>query len=236
MLSVLGALLAASAASAENGAQLYDRHLKINISQEYILQTPEGYDPQKKYPLLIVVHGKDGSAREQAGAWGGLASGRGYLLLCPQFDGDYGLMDRREDVRLMQVLLELQQAFPYVESHVYLTGYSEGGEFASRFAFKHPTILQGAAFLAAPEFGQPVNLLRNRMVKFFVGVGEKDDARLDNRLRAAQRFAQEMRGLQYDITLKVYPGAGRELSDGMKTDVVNFFDALLKSGDEEYQE
>jgi poly(3-hydroxybutyrate) depolymerase len=231
----LGVFLFAAAASAAGGPQFYARHLKINISQEYVLQTPEGYDPGKKYPLLIAVHGSEGSAREQAQAWGDLASGN-YILLCPQFEGDYKLMNRREDVRLMQILLELRQNFPYEENHVYLAGYSEGGEFASRFAFKRPTIIQGTALFAVREFGQPVNLLRNRAVKFFVGVGEKDDNRLDNRLRAATRFYQQMRRLQYDILLKVYPQAGRELNDDMKTDAVNFFGSLLQSGTGEDQE
>ena len=88
MLVGIGWLLAAAVAGAQP-AQVHERALQRNVNQLYLLQVPPGYDPQRHYPLLIVVHGEEETAREECERWSGFAAREQLILLCPQFRGRY---------------------------------------------------------------------------------------------------------------------------------------------------
>lgn len=62
---------------------------------EGILMWPVGYDPAKKYPLVIVVHGGPESHFQNGwntsyGRWGQLLAGRGYFVWHPNYRGSTG--------------------------------------------------------------------------------------------------------------------------------------------------
>ena len=227
MLAGIGWLLAGAVAGAQP-AQIYERALQRNINQVYLLQVPPGYDAQRNYPLLIVVHGEEETAQEECDRWSGFAAREQLLLLCPQFRGNYKDLDGRENVVLMQILFELQAEFPYNREQVFLVGYSDGAEFAQEIAFRHPNIVSGVAVLAADDYVEQIpDLLRNRKVRFLLGVGEKDAIRTYRRAKRAERFYNKVQKLNYDIRFSVYPAAGHAWTPEMQADAEDFVRQLL---------
>ena len=209
--------------------RLFERRLQKNITQTYFVQTPQGYNPDQNYPLLIVVHSEKESSRDAVDHWGALADRENYILVCPLFSAGFETLQNKEDLWLMHILLELQDDFPYDRNKVYMAGFSGGGECAHRIAFKRPNIVQAVCVFAAESYDIPPTLMRNRQVKFFVGVGEKDDYVKDNRVSKAQRFYNLLKVTGYDVSFKIYPGIKRELTEEMREDAITFFNTIRKS-------
>jgi len=113
------------------------------------LMLPKDYDPKKKYPLIVEVHG--GPASAVVGHWGGggglsgtAFSALGYFVLQPNPRGSYGQgeaftqANRKDfgygDLRDILAGVDAAQAkYSIDDSRVGLTGWSYGG-FMSMFA------------------------------------------------------------------------------------------------------
>ena len=114
------------------------------------LMFPRNYDPAKKYPLIVEVHG--GPAAAVIGRWGGGAGGfsatgfsaQGYFVLMPNPRGsygqgeaftqanrsDFGYGDLRDILAGVDTVLK---SYPVDPNRVGLTGWSYGG-FMTMFA------------------------------------------------------------------------------------------------------
>ncbi|HOY08575.1 MAG TPA: dienelactone hydrolase family protein [Candidatus Omnitrophota bacterium] len=209
--------------------RLFERRLQKNITQTYFVQTPQGYNPDQKYPLLIAVHSEKETSRDAVDQWGPLADRENYILICPSFSLGFETLQNKEDLWLMHVLLELRSDFPYDQDKVYLVGFSGGGECVHRMAFKRSNIVQAVCVFAAAEYDIPPTLMRNRQVKFFVGVGEKDNFVKDNRVSKSQKFYNLLKVTGYDVTFKIYPETGQSLTEAMREDAMMFFNTIRKS-------
>ena len=105
---------------------------KIFEGLTYLISYPEGFDKDKKHPLVILLHGA-GSREETTESLRAHAclkkilerqDERGYILLAP-------LCKRgtwNEWMLLLVRLVEKYRGLSYIdETHVHLTGYSMGG-------------------------------------------------------------------------------------------------------------
>ncbi|MFA5261629.1 MAG: dienelactone hydrolase family protein [Candidatus Omnitrophota bacterium] len=226
IVSVLGCLTSNGQAAQP---RLFERRLQKNITQTYFVQTPQGYNPDQKYPLLIAVHSGKETSRDAVDHWGPLADRDNFILVCPLFSSGFETLQNKEDLWLMHILLELQNDFPYDKDKVYLVGFSGGAECIHRMAFKRSNIVQAVCMFAAGEYDAPPTLMRNRQVKFFVGVGEKDNYIKDNRVSKAQKFYNLLKVTRYDVSFKMYPETGQELTEAMQEDAMTFFNTMRKS-------
>jgi dipeptidyl aminopeptidase/acylaminoacyl peptidase len=112
------------------------------------LTLPKDFDPAKKYPLIVVVHGGPASAvvaRWNTGAMSAAAfSALGYFVLMPNPRGSFGqgeeftLANRKDfgygDLRdILAGVDAVEAAYPVDPNRVGLTGWSYGG-FMAMFA------------------------------------------------------------------------------------------------------
>jgi dipeptidyl aminopeptidase/acylaminoacyl peptidase len=103
---------------------------------------PPDYDPARRYPLIVFVHGGPGGAVlptwPGAFSWTAALSSQGYFILMPNFRGsfgqgeaftrgnvkDFGYGDFRDIVAGVE---EAVKKFPVEESRIGITGWSYGG-------------------------------------------------------------------------------------------------------------
>jgi dipeptidyl aminopeptidase/acylaminoacyl peptidase len=103
---------------------------------------PPNYDPARRYPLIVLVHGGPGSAVlptwPGAFSWTAALSSQGYLILMPNFRGsfgqgeaftqanvkDFGYGDFRDIVAGVE---EVVKKFSVEEDRIGVTGWSYGG-------------------------------------------------------------------------------------------------------------
>ncbi|MBX3436796.1 MAG: hypothetical protein KF861_04835 [Planctomycetaceae bacterium] len=131
-------------------------------TRTYFLGLPDGYDVTKSYWPLVIVHGGGGNPRSNARvlAFRRMLADQNFpaILIAPEFVTTDKQVSRfpalGEDAFLKAVLAQVRSAYR-VHPKILLTGYSMGGQFAHRFAFANPDLVQACAPFAAGTWTTP---------------------------------------------------------------------------------
>jgi hypothetical protein len=168
---------------------------------------PDGYDPQRKWPVMFVMHGSMGLADEAVRAMGNFADEHGLILLGPQDmlarGGGGWMYSGYEHAAHVQALTFLKRNYNVDDSRVFLFGGSRGGHGVWDLATSWPDLFAGAI----PVLGGPHNvtfrLLPNlQHVPLLDLQGGQDQPGLVQNLEDAFRILED---LGYDATLKIDP-------------------------------
>ncbi|WP_321493398.1 PHB depolymerase family esterase [uncultured Desulfobacter sp.] len=161
--------------SATKGGCTMKKKLDIRVMgarRYFLLHLPQGYNPDRKIPLVIVLHGAFSTPvqMEKQTGFSTLSDKFDFLVAYPS--GAYGLFgylkhwnaghccgkaakDNLDDVGfLLAVMDDIQAQFPFDTSRVYMVGFSNGGMLTYRFAAEYPDRLAAAAVLGAAIGGQ----------------------------------------------------------------------------------
>ena len=127
----------------------------------YMINIPQDYDPQRKWPVEFVLHGGVGRPKAAAGEnfWQrslDRIGQPGRITVVPLAWPEAVWWQDEQADNLVAILNRLKSTYNVDENQVSLTGISDGGTGAYFFAFKQPT--QWASFL--PYIGHP-GVLRN---------------------------------------------------------------------------
>ena len=110
-------------------------------SRRLLVTTPETYDPQSTYPILMCFHGAGGKADGQSNRWSPQADKNGLIVICaeaiqPQSKWNFKdnfHAEEYDDVgfisRVVGILIENKIGD---ETAIYATGHSSGGLFTYR--------------------------------------------------------------------------------------------------------
>ncbi len=109
------------------------RHIENDRKQKggYSIYVPENYDPGRKYPLVVTLHGGSGHGRDFLWVWLRAARTRGAILISPTSVGDtWSLMGPDVDSDNLQKIVDRVCAdWSVDESRLLMTGMSDGGTF-----------------------------------------------------------------------------------------------------------
>ncbi len=155
----------------------YKKKLDVRVMaarRYYLIHIPPSYNPQKKYPLVIVLHGAFSTPKqmEKETGFSRLSDKENFIAAYPS--GAYGLFGflkhwnaghccgkaARENIDdvgfLLKVMDDIKNEYEVDSSRVYMTGFSNGGMLAYRFAAEHTEKLAAAACLGASLGGRAV--------------------------------------------------------------------------------
>ena len=161
----------ASLSSSESPAQGYsvkercERYTMKNqgLEREYYLYRPEGL--KAGAPLVIVLHGYGGSARNGKKAMMDVADKNGFAVCYPQgikdpkgkpgwnvrYPSQEGM--KTDDVKFLIALSkELQKRFDLSPKNTFLTGMSNGGDIIYLIAMRAPKAFKAMASIAGLQF------------------------------------------------------------------------------------
>ncbi|MEN8149411.1 MAG: alpha/beta hydrolase-fold protein [Planctomycetota bacterium] len=168
---------------------------------EVAIRVPKGYDPAKKHPLFLLVHGTGGFADAEAKQLGPLADKYGFLLVAPQDElkragGGWGYTDYEFEMHRAAVLWA-KKNYNVDDRRVFVSGGSRGGHAAWALAATWPHVFAGAV----PIVGGPRNhffryLPNLRHVPVFDMQGAKDQPGLVENVRDAVALLREWK---YDV-------------------------------------
>lgn len=161
----------------------------------YLVVHPDGYDANRAYPMLIMLHGFGASMEDLAGL-SPVINPRGYvyafpngpesLELAPGYVGySWTHPERRRDPeedaksreKLMGFFGEVMAAYGVEPGNAVLGGFSQGGRMAYLCGLSKPDLFAGVVALGAAIFDtEPLQALlpAERMQPVFVGHGEHD--------------------------------------------------------------
>lgn len=198
---------------------------------KYLVQLPPEYDPYRKYPTIISLHGVRTTPQHQIDWWAGAAmpggwrngqaSRQGYIVIAPNWtvghQSKYGYT-QREQLAVIGTLQDACRYFSIDTDKVYLTGHSIGGDAAWDIGLAHPDLWAGVIPIVAQADKYVARYWENaRYVPFYFISGEMDGLARSNNARDWDRY---LRG-GFDVTIVEYLGRGHEhFSD----DVIRAFD------------
>ncbi len=196
-LSCVGPGLNRKQVSSDQGVVLI---LPARRMQEVLVRLPRGFDGEKSYPLLVMLHGNGGQA---AGLYSRLEpySGRPVIQAFPEgqypravssslgFSWYYVTPDKNlweaTDSLSVENILEVIDALSvrYKVGYVYIFGFSQGASLAYMAGLRNPALVRGIAAVGGrlPEVGGLGSMLtaqtveQAKAVKIFIARGRDDD-------------------------------------------------------------
>ena len=156
---------ALDAASADNNSPVGVIHRRREAPlADYSLYVPESYSPDRKWPLIICLHGAYGRGDHYLWSWLRPAKSRGYMLLAPKsLDVTWSIMQPGRDISSVKGMLEEVCAEYSVDrDRVYLSGLSDGGTFTYLLGLSQADLFSGIAPVAGDFTGMMDDLLRRK--------------------------------------------------------------------------
>ena len=158
----------------------------------YGLYLPQGYDKAKTYPLVVALHGLNGSPG-QILAYPRLtkyADQEGYILVAPMgynARGWYGSrgkgggrgadpknLGELSEQDVMEVLKLTRKNFKIDSNKIYLFGHSMGGGGSMHLAMTYPDIWAAIAVIAPAAYGNRDRLATAKDIPAYVVQGDQD--------------------------------------------------------------
>ncbi|MBM4255474.1 MAG: hypothetical protein FJ147_06195 [Deltaproteobacteria bacterium] len=118
---------------------------------EYSLYVPEHYDPNRRWPLIIALHGGHGRGDDYLLTWLRSAKSNGYIVLSPKsLSNTWSLMQPSIDIRsILTMVEELMDEYTIDTSRIFASGLSDGGTFSYAIGLHCPKLFAGIAPIAA---------------------------------------------------------------------------------------
>ena len=121
-------------------------------TRNYKIITPKNYDPKKKYPFILSLHGYTSSGTGQAVFFPlvDLAEKHGFIYSFPSgLDHSWNASEaccdwankNDDSAYLRGLILHVQERFSVDKKRVYVTGLSNGGFMSYRMAFDHSDLI-----------------------------------------------------------------------------------------------
>jgi pimeloyl-ACP methyl ester carboxylesterase len=187
-----------------------------------LVQLPPEYDPYRRYPAIVSLHGAGTSPEMQVEWWAGAvdkqgqragqAARRGYIVIAPAWTAEhqkqYGY-SLREHTAVLDCLHAACRRFSVDTDRVFLTGHSIGGDAAWDIALAHPDLWAGMVAIGA-KGDKYVNLYweNGRLLPMYFVCGELDGTR-DCKANALD-WNRYLRTNGFNATVVEYLGRGHE--------------------------
>lgn len=135
---------------------------------EFWVYLPPTWTPDRKWPVVSIIHGTWGSGATYYKALREDADRLGFVVFAPTFDsanwwdfGKFGILcsSPRSDRQFWRILDGLAERLSLDVSEITLYGHSEGGQFVNRIALTYPRRVRRAASSGTVQVAWPDNSL-----------------------------------------------------------------------------
>ncbi len=189
----------------------------------YFVAVPDSYDPGARWPVLVYLHGTDGTEEIARASATSLARAfPGHLVVAPAADRLVGWGPNPHGLSRIESTIEtVRREFAIDPDRIAITGYSMGGHGTWDYAIRHPSV--PSAIL--PQAGTKLDTLKKGLLENLVGLpirflhGEADGL-------APVSFAREMdaalQGAGVEHAYREFAGVGHlgfpqaEVSDALR--------------------
>ena len=177
----------------------------------YLVVEPDGFQPNARYPLVVLLHGLGSNMRDLAGLCPALSSG-GYVFALPNApmpiqigygavgyawhalaETDGGEQAERSEELLAEFFQEVVDEYRVAPGEAVLGGFSQGGMMTYRCGLTRPGLFRGLAALSArvPEPDSlRTRLPDSRTQRIFISHGTEDTMISVDEGRESRRFLE----------------------------------------------
>ncbi len=189
---------------------------------QYYIQLPPEYDPSRRYPCVVTLHGSRMGPLNQIDWWAGASDPRrpqrtgqatrhGYVIIAPawakpnQTKYDYSL---REHAAVLGALRDACRRFSIDTDRVFLSGHSMGGDAAWDIGLAHPDLWAGLLPVAATAGKYVTRYWRNgKSLPMYFVAGQLDSNKIADNAMDLDRYLEKA---GYDAMYVEYKGRGHE--------------------------
>ncbi|QFR32057.1 esterase [Ancylobacter sp. TS-1] len=206
------------------------RHdLGLFDTRDYVLIVPEGIDPARPTPLMVLFHGGGGSAEKILPIMRRHAEEHGFLLLVPQSllpTWDIVIAGNGPDLeRLGTGLAEVASRFALDPAHLAFAGHSDGGSYSLSTGLSNGRIV---THILAFSAGFMTVLAQEGAPKVFIAHGQNDTQTPIH--TAGRSHAAKLRPAGYELTYIEHPGPHASQPDMVKLGVDYFLKDVARAG------
>lgn len=187
---------------------------------DYLVQLPPEYDPNRRYPVIVTLHGAGSTPEMQIEWWAGgvgpdgqrygHAGRNGYIVVAPAWAKEQQIQCNYADYEhaaVIYTLRDVYRRFAVDTDRVFLTGHSMGGDAAWDIALTNPDLWAGVLPVTATAEKTTTFLWENaQYVPTYLVFGQMDGERWVKDATIMDRSLN--RG--YDTTIVRFLGRGHE--------------------------
>jgi phospholipase/carboxylesterase len=181
------------------------RSIGLSPGRDGLVYVPESVNSAQAAPLIVLLHGAGGDARQMVPLLQEQADARGIVLLAPDSRGrtwDVILRDYGPDVAFLDRALEQVFARHAVDpERLAIGGFSDGASYALSLGLTNGALFTHVLAFS-PGFMAPTRTADNP--RFFVSHGVADDVLPIE--RTSRHLAPELRRAGYDLEYREFPG------------------------------
>ncbi len=179
--------------------------LSVGTTRFGLISVPPGYSPNRPAPLLVLLHGAGGEARQAIGWLQTIADETGLILLAPQSEGptwDVIMGGYGPDVqRIDDALSEVFRRFAIDPDRVAIGGFSDGASYALSLG-----VINGALFRRVVAFspGFVASTSAEDHPRFFISHGIRD--RILPIDVCSRQLMPKLKGAGFDVIYREFDG------------------------------
>jgi phospholipase/carboxylesterase len=195
--------------------------LSIDTTRFGLISVPPGYSPGRPAPLLVLLHGAGGDAKQALGWLQPVADENGLILLAPQSEdrtwdvimGGFGPDVRRIDDALSEVF----RRFAIDPGQMAIGGFSDGASYALTLGvingtlFRHVIAFSPGFVAASRAEGHP---------RFFVSHGVGDTVLPID--ACSRRLVPKLKGAGFEVLYREFDG-GHSVPADIAREVMDWF-------------
>lgn len=192
-----------------------------NSFQPYTIKLPQDYNPAKKYPLLVFLHG---SGQDEQIVLSQARSGGNFIEIAPFARDMYNCYDSESSQNdIMEAIEDVLLHFSGDKNKIVIAGFSMGGYGALRTYYQHPELYKGVAVFAGhpdlanewlgtghPNFLEDKFLIPLSKTPVFVYHGKKDGALP---VSAAEELIQKLKSNGIPVIGRIIEDKAHEYPD-----------------------
>lgn len=190
----------------------------------YTLYVPEGYRPQRSYPLAVALHGGGGNDHDFIWLWLRYARSRGFILVAPKsLDMTWTFSDAKS---IGATVRELESSYNINPKGIFLTGLSDGGTFAYEFGIGNHELFAAIAPISGALVPWPWHdFARASHLPVYIQHGARDRIIPVELARSARDFLEQF---GFKVIYKEFPDWGHALPFSKIASVFDFFQQVLE--------
>lgn len=178
--------------------------LAMGGTRDGLVLVPRSYSPDRRTPLLVVLHGAGGEANQMMGPIAERAQDRGFLILSPDSRGrtwDVILGGYGPDVSFIDGALgQLFARYAVDPNRIAVAGFSDGASYALSLGITNGTLFSDILAFS-PGFAAPAET--RGLPQIFVSHGVRDEVLPIE--ACSRRLVPRLRNAGYDVDYREFP-------------------------------
>lgn len=198
---------------------------------EYVVRLPHNYSKNKKYPLVMILHGGFGSHTQLMQDWHSTKLDSGFITVYTQGDrclGNFLLGYSRDKTEMfVNAWKQISKKYPVDTTNVILASQSAGAHHSLKLMLDEMIPVTGMILVipAVPELDiEKLKKASKRGIRIAILAGENDP-----RLIKTKEMSIEFEKLGLINRLNIFPGKGHEFPDNFPHQIDLSLDFILGS-------